>query len=533
MKRIVTAIDTASDSYRRNREHNLALAEDLRAKLHQARYERPARALERLAERGKLTVRRRLELLLDPGSPFLELSPMAAMAAYGGEAPQALIVTGVGVVSGREVMITAGDSSLKGGSWYPLSTRKIVRAQEIALRNRLPVVNLVDSGGAYLPLGDEIYAHGGYTYRAQCLMSAAGIPQLALVLGPSTAGGAYLPTLCDQSIMVRGTGFVFLGGPPLVKAATGEDVSADELGGADMHTSVSGTADYAVDNEQEGLELCREIVGTWTRQEKAPVDRRDPEPPYYDPDELYGIIPDDIKKQFDVREVIARLMDGSQFTEFKPAYGETMVTGWAFLEGMKVGILGNNGILFSEAANKATQFMQLCDRDGTPLIFLHNITGFMVGREYERSGITKDGAKMLMVQANVTVPKLSVYVHASQGAGNYAMAGPAWDPRFLFAWPNSRSSIMGAEQAVKTLSEVRVANLRREEGREPTVDELATIQEEVGEYYERTSHPYHLTSELRDDGLIDPVDTRNTLAMALSASLNAPFERTPGGVLRI
>lgn len=533
MKRIVSSIDASSDAYKRNREYNLALAEDLRTKLHQARYERPARALERLAERGKLTVRHRLELLLDPGSPFLELSPLAAMDAYGGEAPQALIVTGVGVVSGREVMITAGDSSLKGGSWYPLSTRKIVRALEIALRNRLPVVNLVDSGGAYLPLGDEIYAHGGYTYRAQCRMSAAGIPQLALVLGPSTAGGAYLPTLCDQSIMVRSTGFVFLGGPPLVKAATGEDVSAEELGGADMHTSVSGTADYAVDTEQEGLELCREIVGTWTRQEKARVDRRDPEPPYYDPDELYGAIPDDIKKQFDIREVIARIVDGSLFTEFKPAYGETMVTGWAFLEGMKVGILGNNGILFSEAANKATQFMQLCDRDGTPLIFLHNITGFMVGKEYERGGITKDGAKMLMVQANVTVPKLSVYAHASQGAGNYAMAGPAWDPRFLFAWPNSRSSIMGAEQAVKTLSEVRVANLRREEGREPTAREFARIQEEVGEYYERTSHPYHLTSELRDDGLIDPVDTRNTLAMALSASLNAPIKRTPGGVLRI
>ena len=533
MKRIVSTIDTSSDAYRRNREANLALAEDLRAKLHQVRYDRPERAMARLQERNKLFVRRRLELLLDPGSPFLELSPLAAMDAYGGEAPQALIVTGVGVVSGREVMITAGDSSLKGGSWYPLSTRKIVRAQEIALRNRLPVVNLVDSGGAYLPLGDEIYAHGGFTYRAQCKMSAAGIPQLALVLGPSTAGGAYLPTLCDQSIMVRGTGFVFLGGPPLVKAATGEDVTADELGGADMHTSVSGTADYAVDDEAEGLELCREIVGTWSRPQKAAIDRRDPEPPYYDPDELYGIIPDDIKKQFDIREVIARLVDGSLFTEFKPAYGDTMVTGWAFLAGMKVGILGNNGVLFSEAANKATQFMQLCDRDGVPLIFLHNITGFMVGREYERGGITKDGAKMLMVQANVTVPKLSVYVHASQGAGNYAMAGPAWDPRFLFAWPNSRSSIMGAEQAVKTLSEVRVANLRREEGRDPTAAELDRIHQEVGAYYERTSHPYHLTSELRDDGLIDPVDTRNTLAMALSASLNAPIERTPGGVLRI
>lgn len=533
MRRIISQVDTSSDSYRRNREANLALSEDLRRKLHAVRHDRPARALERLAERGKLTLRKRLELLLDPGSPFLELSALAALHAYDGEAPQALIVTGVGVVSGREVMITAGDSSLKGGSWYPLSVKKIVRAQEIALRNRLPVVNLVDSGGAFLPLGDEIYSLGGYTYRAQCLMSGAGIPQLALVLGPSTAGGAYLPTLCDQSIMVRGTGFVFLGGPPLVKAATGEDVTAEELGGADMHTSVSGTADYAVDSEQEGLELCREIVGTWARPNKAPVDRRDPEPPYYDPDELYGIIPDDIKKQFDIREVIARMVDGSLFTEFKPDYGATMVTGWAYLHGMKVGILGNNGILFSEAANKATQFMQLCDRDGTPLIFLHNITGFMVGREYERNGITKDGAKMLMVQANVTVPKLSVYVNASQGAGNYAMTGPAWDPRFLFAWPNSRSSIMGPEQAVKTLTEVRIANLQREEGREPTPAELDRIHAEVGDYYERTSHPYHLTSELRDDGLIDPVDTRNTLAMALSASLNAPFERTPGGVLRI
>jgi 3-methylcrotonyl-CoA carboxylase beta subunit len=533
MRRIISQIDVSSDAYRRNREHNLALAEDLRAKIHAARYDRPQRALDRLKERGKLTVRRRLELLLDPKSPFLELSPLAALHAYNGDAPQALIVTGIGVVAGREVMVTAGDSSLKGGSWYPLSVKKIVRAQEIALRNRLPVINLVDSGGAFLPLGDEIYALGGFTYHAQCLMSGLGIPQLALVLGPSTAGGAYLPTLCDQSIMVRDTGFVFLGGPPLVKAATGEDVSAGELGGADMHTTVSGTADYAVDTEQEGLELCREIAGTWSAPRKADVDRRDPEPPFYDPDELYGIIPDDIKKQFDIREVIARIFDGSLFTEFKPDYGDTMVTGWAYLLGIKVGILGNNGILFSEAANKATQFMQLCDRDGTPLIFLHNITGFMVGREYERRGITKDGAKMLMVQANVTVPKISVYVHASQGAGNYAMTGPAWYPRFLFAWPNSRSSIMGAEQAVKTLTEVRVTNLRREEDREPTSEELARIQADVGDYYERTSHPYHLTSELRDDGLIDPVDTRNTLGMALSAALNAPIERTPGGVLRI
>jgi len=533
VKRLISRVDTTSDAYRANREHNLALAADLREKLHETRYVRPARSLERLKERGKLTVRERLELLLDPGTPFLELSPLAAMDAYDGDAPGALVVTGIGIINGREVVITAGDSTLKGGSWYPLSVKKIIRALEIALQNRLPVVNLVDSGGAFLPLGDEIYVLGGHVYKTICQLSAAGVPTLALVLGWSTAGGAYLPTLCDQSIMVRDTGFVFLGGPPLVKAATGEEVTADELGGADMHTSVSGVADYAVDDEPEGLALCREIVGTWAPPTKAGADRREPEPPFYDPDELYGIIPDDIKKQFDIREVIARIVDGSLFTEFKPDFGDTLVTGWAFLHGIKVGILGNNGVLFAEAADKASQFMQLCDRDGVPLLFLHNITGFMVGKDYERGGITKAGAKMLMVQANVTVPKLSVYVHASQGAGNMAMAGPAWDPRFLFAWPNSRSSIMGAEQAVKTLTDVRVASLRREEGREPTAEELAAMQADVGEYFERTSHPYHLTSELRDDGLIDPVDTRNVLGMALSAALSAPIVRAPGGVLRI
>jgi 3-methylcrotonyl-CoA carboxylase beta subunit len=353
-----------------------------------------------------------------------------------------------------------------------------------------------------------------------------------VVLGNCTAGGAYLPTLCDQSIMVRGTGHVFLAGPPLVKAATGEDVTADELGGADMHTSVSGTADYAVDTEEEAIALARDVVGTWAPSEKARVDLRVPEEPYYDPDELYGIIPDDIKKQFDMREVVARVVDGSMFHEFKPDYGDTLVTGWAFIWGIKVGILGNNGVLFSEAANKASQFMQLCDRDNVPLLFLHNVTGFMVGKEYERRGITKDGAKMLMVQANVTVPKISVLVHSSQGAGNYAMAGRAWAPRFLFSWPNSRSATMGADQAVKTLTQVRVASLKRQ-GLEPGEGELEKIQAEVGEYFEATASPFYLTSELRDDGLIDPTDTRNTLGMAFSAALNAPIIRTPGGVLRI
>lgn len=532
MRRIVSAIDTSSETYLSNRRHNLELSRQLRQALHTTREQRPDRAWQRLAEQNKFPVRRRLELLLDPGTPFLELSPLAAFQAYDGQAPGGLVVTGIGIVNGREVMVVAGDSSLKGGSWYPLSVKKIVRALDIALENRLPVVHLIDSGGAYLPLQDEIYALGGHTFHNQCLLSGAGIPQVAVVLGNCTAGGAYLPTLCDQSIIVRGSGFVFLAGPPLVKAATGEDVTADELGGADMHTSVSGTADYAVDTEEEGIALARDIVGLWARPPKTPTDLREPEPPYYDPEQLYGIIPDDIKKQFDMREVIARIVDGSLFHEFKPAYGDTLVTGWAYIWGMKVGILGNNGVLFSEAANKATQFMQLCDRDGIALLFLHNVTGFMVGREYERGGITKNGAKMLMVQANVTVPKISVLVHASQGAGNYAMAGRAWGPRFLFAWPNSRSATMGSEQAVGVLTQVRVASLRRQ-GLLPDDAELDRIQREVGAHFEATANPYHLTSELRDDGLIDPTDTRNTVGLALSAALCAPIVRRPGGVLRI
>ena len=532
MQRLPTRVDTTSDSYRANREHNLALAEDLRNRLHAARHERSPARMARLAEQGKLSVQKRLDLLLDAGSPFLELSALAACTEYDGDAPRALVVTGIGVVKGREVVVIASDSSLKGGTWYPLTVHKIVRALEIALENRLPVVHLIDSGGAYLPLQDEIYAHAGKIFHHQCLLSARGVPQVAVVLGHCTAGAAYLPTLCDESIMVRGTGFVFLAGPPLVKAATGEEVSAEDLGGADMHTTVSGTADYAVDTEPEALTLARDIIGMWAAPNRSHLDMRAPEPPFHDPAELYGIIPDDIKKQFDMREVIARIVDGSLFHEFKPGYGNTLVTGRAFILGHKVGILGNNGVLFSEAANKATQFMQLCDRDGIPLLFMHNITGFMVGREYERRGISKDGAKMLMVQANVTVPKISLLAHASQGAGNYAMAGRTWEPRMLFAWPNSRSSIMGSEQAAKTLTQVRLSSLKRQ-GQQPTPEELVAIERESFEVFESTSHPYHLTSNLRDDGLIDPLDTRNTLGMALSAVSARPTVRTPGGVLRI
>jgi 3-methylcrotonyl-CoA carboxylase beta subunit len=532
MHRLESHVDTTSATYRAYREHNLALAAELRETLHRARHERPRRALDRLAEQQKLTVRERLDLLLDRGAPFLELMSLAANRHYDGEAPQALLVTGIGVVSGREVVVVANDSSLKGGAWYPITTRKIVRALQVALENRLPVIHMLDSGGANLHLQDEIYAWAGHIFKQQCQLSAAGIPQLAVVFGYCTAGAAYTPTLCDQTIMVRERGCIFLAGPPLVRAATGEEVSTEDLGGADMHTSVSGVADYAVDTEAEALALARDVAGVWARRGKADSDRREPEPPFHDPDELYGIIPDDVKKQFEMREVIARIVDGSLFHEFKPRYGDTLVTGWAFIWGMKVGILGNNGVIYSEAANKATTFMQLCDRDGIPLLFLHNVTGFMVGREYERRGITKDGAKMLMVQANVTVPKISVLCHASQGAGNYAMAGRTWDPRLLFAWPNSRSSIMGPEVAADTLTQVRVTALRRQ-GKDPSPEEIARIRADVTAHFEETYHSYYLTSDLRDDGLIDPTDTRNTLGISLSTVLNAPIVRAPGGVLRI
>lgn len=535
MRRMNSNLDTTSRSYRTYREHNLQLAAQLRETLHTARHQRASRDIDRLRSQKKLLVRERLQLLLDPGTPFLELSSLAAGRAYNGDVPQAGVVTGIGFVSGREVMVVAGDSSIKGGAWYPHTVTKTVRALDIAIENHLPVVHLVDSAGGFLPLQHKLFPGrygGGRIFRNQCVLSAMGLPQVAVVLGHCTAGGAYVPTLCEYSIIVRGTGAVFLGGPPLVKAATGEDVSAEELGGADVHTSISGTADYAVDSEEEGLDLAREIVGTWKRRSKADHDSREPEAPFYDPQELYGIIPDDIKKQFDVREVIARLVDGSLFHEFKPNYGATIVCGWAYLWGYKIGILGNNGVLLSESANKATQFMQMCDREGVPLVFLHNITGFMIGKEYEHRGICKNGAKMLQVQANVTVPKLSVCMHASSGAGHYAMASLAWDPRFVFSWPNARISVMGAEQAAKTLTQLRAAALKREE-KIPTPEALQAIESDVFETYQSTSDAYYASSEMWDDGVIDPIDTRNVLGMALSAALHKPIAPGRYGILRI
>jgi len=535
MRRIQSTIEPLSSTYRAYERHNRQLADNLHERQRKARYERPERDVERLRRQNKLLVHERIDLLLDKGTPFLELSTLAANEAYDGTVPGAGLVSGIGLVNGREVLVMASDSSIKGGAWFPLTVKKMVRTTDIAVENHLPMVHLVDAAGAFLPLQSDLFADrymAGRLFRNQCVLSAKGVKQVALVLGHSTAGGAYVPTLCDYSIMVRGTGGVFLGGPPLVKAATGEDVSADELGGADVHCTISGTADYPVDNEEEGLALVREIVGTFPRPLKAAVERRESEEPYYNPQDLYGIIPDDIKKQFNMIEVVARIVDGSRFHEFKPQNGPTAICGLAYLYGWKVGIIGNNGVLFSDSANKCTQFMQICNRDRVPLIFLQNITGFMVGKEYEHGGITKNGAKMLMVQSNLDVPKLTVMTNGSFGAGNYAMCGRAFDARFLFAWPNSQISVMGMEQAAKTLSQLRVRSLERQ-GKKLSAEEVQQIYEGIKQDYLEKSGAYHATSELWDDGIIDPADTRQVLGIALSASLNREFKETPHGVLRI
>ncbi len=534
MQRFNSKIDTNSDIFKTYKAHNETLLADFHAKQKASRYDRPQRDLDRLEKHGKQFVRDRIEKLLDPGTPFLEFSSLAANQSYKGEVPAAGLITGIGIVKGREVMVSASDSSVKGGALYPLSVKKAVRALEIAMENRLPVVHLVDSAGAFLPLQAEIFPdknHGGRTFRHQAMLSKMGIPQVAIVLGHCTAGGAYVPALSDYSVIVRGTGGIFLGGPPLVKAATGEEVSADELGGCDVHTQISGTADYPADTEDEAIAKAREIVGIFPKTEKTKIDWETPEKPFYDPKELYGIIPDDIKKQFDMREVIARIVDGSRFHEYQPAIGTTLVCGYARIWGYKVGILGNNGVLFSDSAHKATNFMQLCNRDKVPLVFLQNITGFMIGKEYERLGITKDGAKMIMTQVGVDVPKFTVLVNGSFGAGNYAMCGRAYDARFLYTWPNSQIGVMGGEQAAKTLTMVKVMQLKRE-GKTLTPEEIEAIQKPVLEESVRQSSAYYATSELWDDGVIDPLDTRNALGIGISAALNAPIDRNPNGYLR-
>jgi 3-methylcrotonyl-CoA carboxylase beta subunit len=528
-------VRTASDAFVRNRERMAALVAEYRARLATVREGGGPKYIERHRAQGKLPVRERLDLLLDPGSSFLELSPLAAWDLYDGEAPAAGLVTGIGRVSGREVLVVANDATVKGGTYYPLTVKKHVRAQEVALQNHLPCVYLVDSGGAFLPLQAEVFPdrdHFGRIFYNQARMSAAGLAQIAVVMGSCTAGGAYVPAMSDQTIIVKGTGTIFLGGPPLVKAATGEDVTAEELGGADVHTRESGVADYFAEDDRHALHLARVVVESLHRVKPAAGDLTAPEDPAYDPAELYGVIPADVRTPYDVREVIARVVDGSRFDEFKTRYATTLVCGFARVHGRLVGVIANNGVLFSESALKATHFIELCNMRGVPLVFLQNITGFMVGRAYERGGIAKDGAKMVHAVANSVVPKFTVLIGGSFGAGNYGMCGRAYEPRLLWMWPNARISVMGGEQAAGVLTTVKRDQLAREGKPFPAADEAA-IRDPILAKYDAEGSPYYSTARLWDDGILDPADTRTALALGLSAAANAPVPPAKFGVFRM
>jgi len=535
MQTLETHVDPADSVFQTNRERMQQLVAELRDRLIRARDGGGAKYVERHREQGKLPVRERIERLLDPGSPFLELSPLAADGMYDGDAPAAGIVTGVGRVSGREVMIVANDATVKGGTYFPMTVKKHLRAQEIALQNRLPCVYLVDSGGAYLPLQAEVFPdrdHFGRIFFNQARMSAERIPQIASVMGSCTAGGAYVPAMSDETIIVKGTGTIFLGGPPLVKAATGEEVTAEDLGGADVHTRFSGVADYFAEDDAQALEICRTVVSTLNTSKTLPADMTAPEDPLYDPAEIDGIVSADPRKPYDVREIIARLVDGSRFDEFKERYGTTLVTGFARLHGFLVGIVANNGVLFSESALKATHFIELCNLRGIPLIFLQNITGFIVGSKYERAGIAKDGAKLVHAVANSVVPKFTVIIGGSFGAGNYGMCGRAYEPRMLWMWPNARISVMGAAQAASVLTTVKRDQLARE-GKDFPADEEQAIRQPILDKYEHEGSPYYSTARLWDDGVIEPAQTRQMLALGLSAAFNAPIPPPKFGVFRM
>ncbi len=535
MERLHSQIDPRSAEFAANAEVNRTLVATLRAARESARAGGGVKALERHHAQGKLFVRDRLTRLLDPGSPFLELSPLAAKDVYDDDAPGAGLVTGIGRVSGREVLVVANDATVKGGTYYPLTVKKHLRAQEVAMVNHLPCVYLVDSGGAFLPMQAEVFPdrdHFGRIFYNQARMSAAGLAQIAVVMGSCTAGGAYVPAMSDQTVIVKGTGTIFLGGPPLVKAATGEDVTPEELGGADVHTRLSGVADYFADDDAHALEIARTIVSSLTSVKQSPANAIAAEEPSYDPDELYGIVPADVRKGYDVREVIARVVDGSRFDEFKERYAPTLVTGFARIHGMLAGIIANNGVLFSESALKGTHFIELCNMRGIPLVFLQNITGFIVGRQYERAGIARDGAKLVHAVANSVVPKFTVVIGGSFGAGNYGMCGRAYDPRFLWMWPNARISVMGGEQAAGVLTTVKRDQLARE-GRTLSAAEEAAIRDPLLTKYETEGSPYYSTARLWDDGILDPIDTRAALALGLSAACNAPIPAPRYGVFRM
>jgi acetyl-CoA carboxylase carboxyltransferase component len=512
-------VERASDDYARRRERMEALVAELRERTALVARGGGERALERHRSRGKLTARERIDRLVDPDTAFLELSALAAWDIYDGQAPGAGIVTGIGVVEGRECVLVANDATVKGGTYFPLTVKKHLRAQEVARQNRLPCLYLVDSGGAFLPLQDEVFPdrdHFGRIFFNQARLSALGIPQIAAVMGSCTAGGAYVPAMSDETVIVRGTGTIFIGGPPLVKAATGQDVSAEELGGADVHTRRSGVADHYATSDEHALALLRQIVSHLPPRGDTRFDVAPAEPPAADPSELYGLVPEDFRHQVDPRELIARIVDGSRFDEFKALYGETLVCGWARIEGYAVGILANNGVLFAESSQKGAHFIELACKRRVPLVFLQNITGFMVGKEYEAGGIARDGAKLVMAVACAEVPKLTVVVGGSFGAGNYAMCGRAYEPRQLWMWPNGRISVMGGEQAATVLTMVGDAD-----------------PEEIRAKYEAEGNPYHSTARLWDDGIIDPLDTRKVLALGLAAARNAPIPETEFGVFRM
>ena len=535
MQVLSSRIQTDAPAFQANRQRMLALVDDLHQRLNRAREGGGAKALERHRLQGKLPVRERLTRLLDPGTPFLELSPLAATDLYDHDSPAAGLVTGIGRVHGREVMIVANDATVKGGTYFPITVKKHLRAQQIALENRLPCVYLVDSGGAFLPLQAEVFPdrdHFGRIFYNQARMSAEAIPQIAVVMGSCTAGGAYVPAMSDQTVIVKGTGTIFLGGPPLVKAATGEEVTAEDLGGADVHTRLSGVADYFAEDDDHALRIARTIVSNLHATKRLPADVATPEPPIFDPTELYGIVNVDPRHPYDVHEVIARIVDGSRFDEFKERYGKTLVTGFARLHGFLVGIVANNGVLFSESALKATHFLELCTLREIPLVFLQNITGFMVGQQYERGGIAKDGAKMVHAVANAVVPKFTVVVGGSFGAGNYGMCGRAYDPRLLWMWPNARISVMGGEQAASVLVTIKRDQLARD-GRTLAAADEAAIRTPILEKYEREGSPYYSTARLWDDGVLDPTRTREALALGLSAAYNAPIPAPKFGVFRM
>ena len=534
MQILHSRIRTDSPEFKANHERMTALVTELRGRLALAREGGGERDHQRHREQGKLPVRERIDLLLDEGAPFLELSALAGLEMYNGEAPGAGLVTGIGRVSGREAVIVANDATVKGGTYYPITVKKHVRAQQIALENRLPCVYLVDSGGAFLPLQADVFPdkeHFGRIFFNQARMSAERLAQIAVVMGSCTAGGAYVPAMSDETVIVKGA-TIFLGGPPLVKAATGEDVTAEDLGGADVHTRLSGVADYLAEDDAHALQLARTIVSTLNTKKTLPGDVTTPEDPAYDPVEIYGIVPSGARTPYDVREVLARLVDGSRFDEFKERYAPTIVTGFARLHGFLVGIIANNGVLFSEWALKATHFIELCNVRGIPLVFLQNITGFMVGRQYERGGIAKDGAKMVHAVATSVVPKFTIIIGGSFGAGNYGMCGRAFEPRFLWMWPNARISVMGGEQAAGVLATVK-REQRARENKTLSAEEEQQIRQPILDKYELEGSPYYSTARLWDDGIIDPAQTRHTLALALSASFNAPIPPPRFGVFRM